>query len=109
MVTGSAQLAGIVALVSLLTLGIGCTSNEPSASSPASRAPSPVVMPDLTRASMPVQQQLRERYASLSARIDDATTSTIALADEYGEMGKLFMAAEYREAAEGCFHNAQAL
>jgi tetratricopeptide (TPR) repeat protein len=101
---------GVAALVSGLALGIGCTSNERATSNSESRAAMrPVSIPDLSRASEPVQAQLRERYVSLTAKIEESATPTIALAHEYGEMGKLFMAAEYRDAAEPCFLNAQTL
>ena len=69
----------------------------------------PVAIPDLSRASEPVQEQLRERYMSLMATLEDSTTPPTTLANSYGEMGKLLMAAEYRDAAEPCFLNAQAL
>ena len=76
----------------------------------ASRPPlQPVTLPDLSRAAGPVQSQLRERFASLQSKIDDASTPATELGNEFGETGKLFMAAQYRDAAEPCFLNAQAL
>ena len=63
----------------------------------------------MTGAADSVQAQLRERYASLTLKVGDAGTSADDLADAYGEMGKLFVAAEYLDAAESCFANAQAL
>ena len=69
----------------------------------------PVPLPDLSRAAKPVQDQLRERYASLILKIESRATPAVDLANEYGETGKLLMAAEYRDAAEPCFLNAQAL
>lgn len=69
----------------------------------------PVSLPDLSRASTGVQRQLRERFGTLTHRMGDAGTPTPELGNEYGEMGKLLMAAEYRDAAEPCFLNAQAL
>jgi tetratricopeptide (TPR) repeat protein len=86
----------------VLTLDIGCTSTSRIELRPVS-------LPDLSRAAAPVREQLRERYASLTGKIDDRTTPAGTLANEYGEMGKLFMAAEYRDAAEPCFLNAQVL
>jgi tetratricopeptide (TPR) repeat protein len=56
-----------------------------------------------------VQDQLRERHASLTLKIENGATPAAELANEYGETGKLLMAAEYRDAAEPCFLNAQAL
>ena len=95
-----------IAVVALVTLGIACSPNGRSRAGDELR---PVVMPDVSRAATPVREQLRERYAMLTAAIADATRTDATLANEYGEMGKLFMAAEYRDAAERCFVNAQAL
>jgi tetratricopeptide (TPR) repeat protein len=74
-----------------------------------SHQPLPVSLPDLSRAARPVQDQLRERYASLTVKIENGATPAAELANEYGETGKLLMAAEYRDAAEPCFLNALAL
>ena len=54
-------------------------------------------------------EQLRDGYASLMATIQKPDRSDLELGKAYGEMGRLLMAAEYREAAEHCFLNAQAL
>lgn len=83
--------------ISLLS---GCSSRPPL---------QPVALPDLSRAAGPVQSQLRERFASLHSKINDASTPAIELGNEFGETGKLFMAAQYRDAAEPCLLNAQAL
>jgi tetratricopeptide (TPR) repeat protein len=69
----------------------------------------PVSLPDLSHAAKPVQDQLRERYRSLTLKIENAATPTVELGNEYGETGKLLMAAEYRDAAEPFFLNAVAL
>jgi tetratricopeptide (TPR) repeat protein len=82
-------------------------SPQTGAAGPISRLP--VVLPDLSRAAAPVEQQLRERYSSLMMKAGSSTTPIAELAHEYGEMGRLLMAAEYRDAAEPCFLNAQAL
>ena len=105
-------LVGAAACASVMTLAIGCSSNDraPStADSPGQVALRPISVPDLSRASEPVQQQLRERYARLMARLNNQKIPASELANDYGELGQLFMAAEYREAAEPCFLNAQAL
>ncbi|HUC74736.1 MAG TPA: tetratricopeptide repeat protein [Vicinamibacterales bacterium] len=73
---------------------------------PALRA---VSLPDLGRAAESVQAQLRERYAALTRATSDPRLSTSELADAYGAMGMLLMAAEYREEAETCLLNAEAL
>jgi tetratricopeptide (TPR) repeat protein len=65
-----------------------------------------VVLPDLTRMEAPVQAQLRAQFVVTSA---DAAASPTDAAREYGQLGRLLMAAEYFEAAEPCFLHAQAL
>jgi tetratricopeptide (TPR) repeat protein len=96
----------LFAVLSILVAGIACGSNQRSG---VGGDVQPVVMPDVSRAAAPVRGQLRERYTRLTAAIADSTMADATLANEYGEMGKLFMAAEYRDAAEPCFVNAQAL
>jgi tetratricopeptide (TPR) repeat protein len=68
-----------------------------------------VVLPDLSRVEAPVQRQLREGAAALISRIEDRQTASVDLGAVYGEMGKLLMAAQYLDAAESCFLNAQSL
>ena len=53
------------------------------------------------------QAQVRDRYASLTQKIDNTGTSGTDLADAYGELGKILMAADHRDAAEPCFLNAE--
>ncbi len=88
-----------LALVVLLT---ACNSANQSPSLP------PVALPDISRAAEPVQKQIRDRYQSLQAAIDRKAPPS-ELAPAFGEMGKLFMAAEYYDAAEVCLRNAQQL
>ena len=68
-----------------------------------------VSLPDLSATTKGAATQLRERSSLLRHRIDDPATTRVNLANGYGEMGKLLMAAEYRDSAEPCFFNAQAL
>ena len=68
-----------------------------------------VTLPDLSRAASTVQTQLRDQSAVLSAAMQSSGTTDADLGRAYGEMGKLLMAAEFREAAEPCFLNAEAL
>jgi tetratricopeptide (TPR) repeat protein len=69
----------------------------------------PVSLPDLSRVAEPVRAQLREGDARLRRAAADSTTSSSDLAAAYGEMGKLLMAAEYREEAEASLIDAEAL
>lgn len=68
-----------------------------------------VVLPDLSRVEESVQTQLRQRHAALTAKQNDPGTPVADLAGEYGEMGKLLIAAEFREPAEAALLDAQAL
>jgi tetratricopeptide (TPR) repeat protein len=69
----------------------------------------PVTLPDLSRTEPSVQQQVQEAYAALTAKSQASGTGAAVLANAYGEMGKLLMAAEYLEAAESSLLNAQTL
>jgi tetratricopeptide (TPR) repeat protein len=103
-------------LIALLVLATGC-SGPRSEPPPATEARQPVsrsalrqvALPDLSRAVESVRKQLRDGHASLMAANQNPGTSDLELGNAYGEMGRLLMAAEYREAAEQCFLNAQAL
>lgn len=69
----------------------------------------PVSLPDLSRMSESVRQQLSDGHAALMQKIEDPRTPPVDLGNAYGEMGKLFMAAQYFDAAESCYLNAHAL
>jgi tetratricopeptide (TPR) repeat protein len=68
-----------------------------------------VSLPDLAGASTAAQQQLRDAYAALTTKIEERGVSDADLGSAYGDMGKLLMAAEYRDAAEPCLVNAERL
>jgi tetratricopeptide (TPR) repeat protein len=68
----------------------------------------PVALPDISSAAEPVQAQIRERHKSLQAAIDRKDQPR-ELANAYGEMAKMLIAAEYYDAAEACLRNAQRL
>ena len=63
----------------------------------------PVVLPDLGRVHASVRAQLREAYAAVTA------TGPGRRGEAWGGLGRLLMAGEYLDAAEGCFRNAHAL
>jgi tetratricopeptide (TPR) repeat protein len=90
----------------LLLVASGCS---PSRREPSRATLTPVVLPDLSRMERPVQEQMRQAYASLVKKRDDASTPEGVLASAFGEMGNLLLAAEYLDAAEPCYLNAQAL
>jgi tetratricopeptide (TPR) repeat protein len=98
----------------LLLMIAACGPRSESPPAPISRTDArpaliSVSLPDMTGAAEPVQAKLRDRYASLTLKVDNAGTPAGDLADAYGEMGKLLVAAEYLDAAESCFANAQML
>ncbi len=90
---------------SLLALVVVLSSCNRSDSTPALQ---PVALPDISSAAESVQKQIGDRYQSLQSAIDRDAPPT-ELAGAYGEMGKLFVAAEYYDAAEACLRNAQQL
>jgi tetratricopeptide (TPR) repeat protein len=69
----------------------------------------PIAMPDVSGAAPPVQTQLRELFASTTAAVERAGASASERAEAYGGLGKLFVAAEFLDAAEPCFSNAALL
>jgi tetratricopeptide (TPR) repeat protein len=88
-----------------LVLSCGGTSKPetPEASAPA------VSLPDLSRMEKGVQQQLSEHYRSLTSKIADRNTPASDLAEAYGQMGNLLLAADSFEAAQACYLHAQSL
>jgi tetratricopeptide (TPR) repeat protein len=68
-----------------------------------------VSLPDLSRMEKSVQQQLSEQHRSLTAKIENRGTPQAELAQAYGDLGNLLLAAEYFDAAEACYLHAQAL
>jgi tetratricopeptide (TPR) repeat protein len=90
--------------ISLCAILLGCAGCGPS------RAPlQPVSLPDLSRSDVNVQAQGRDLYSSLTRLIDDRRTSDADLGAAYGKLGMLLQAAEYYDAAEPCYRNAQTL
>lgn len=83
--------------------------SAPAKPASARRALQPVLLPDVSRVSESVERQLRDRYASLTMKIQAPGTTPAELAEAYGEMGTLLMAAEYLDGAEPSFLNAQSL
>jgi tetratricopeptide (TPR) repeat protein len=83
-----AVVAGIVVL-------IACTRT------PAPPPLTAIVLPDLSRTEKSVQDQINTSYQLVQSKKTDANA--------YGELGKVLFAAEFLEAAEACFLDAQAL
>jgi tetratricopeptide (TPR) repeat protein len=69
----------------------------------------PVTLPDLTSVDPAVQQQIRDRFATVDAKKNARPESVPELADAYGALGMLLHAAEFFDAALPCYLNAQTL
>ncbi|MBI3492955.1 MAG: tetratricopeptide repeat protein [Acidobacteria bacterium] len=100
----------------LAALAGGCAPHDESAPSaagssslPRAAAARPVALPDVSHLAKSVQEQLRERHSALMTKLEDRTTPAPELADAYGELGLILMAAEYYEAAASCYLTAQEL
>ena len=105
-------LAGSCALVVLVG---GCVSADDVAPTPptigtgSTATTWPVPLPDLSRLADPVQEQVREGHAALMRALERGDTPPGDLADVYGHMGLILMAAEYPAAAIPAFLNAMSL
>ena len=109
----------LTVIVTACVLGGACGSPAAESSAPASRQPAqesprdderrPVALPDLSRLAKPVQRQLHERFASLTQRLANPSTSQTELADAYGDLGRVLLAAKLDSTAEACFLRAQIL
>jgi tetratricopeptide (TPR) repeat protein len=56
-----------------------------------------------------VQSQIRSAFTRLQQKTSIVGTPAVEFAESYGEMGKLYLATEMLEAADGCFRNAEGL
>jgi len=92
----------------LLVLVAACGSSKPSAPASPALASREVMLPDLARMDPPVQAQVKQRYATLMEK-KKAGASGDELGKAYGEYAMLLQAAEYYEAAEPAYLNAQDL
>jgi tetratricopeptide (TPR) repeat protein len=88
-------------LVAVTMLVVACGPSRPSLS--------PVSLPDLSRTDPSVQAQAKQLYADLTEKIGRRATPLDDLANAYGRLGMVLQAAEYYDAAEPCYQNAQAL
>ncbi len=107
-----------VVLTGLLVAGVSACapSEEAGATRPASRDAEgesphevrPVTLPDLSRLSESVRDQVRERHTALT-RIDRPETPADELGRAHGDLGLVLMAAGYDTAALFSLRNAQAV
>ena len=68
-----------------------------------------VALPDLSRSDAGVQAQANDAFERLNAKIKDRATTDAELAAAYGELAMLLQAAEFPDAAEPAYRNAQTL
>ena len=68
-----------------------------------------VSLPDVGHVHPAVRRQIREAYRSLLPVAHDAAASTAARSEAFGELGKLFMAADFLRHAERSLGNARVL
>jgi tetratricopeptide (TPR) repeat protein len=69
----------------------------------------PVVVPDLTQMAESVREQVRESYSALEAARQRPSATRAEIAPAYGRLGALLLAADYLDAAEAVYLNAQTL
>ena len=99
----------------LVALVGGCAPTGESVSTnpgdePASAAATlpPVSLPDLSSLAESVQEQVRERYASVVGSTERGAPPS-ERGNAYGELGLVLMAAGYNDTAAACYLHAQAL
>jgi tetratricopeptide (TPR) repeat protein len=92
----------------LLVVVAACGSSKPSAPPAPPTASREVILPDLARMDPPVQAQVKQRYAALMEKRKEGASGE-NLGTAYGEYAILLQAAEYYEAAEPAYLNAQDL
>ena len=66
-------------------------------------------LPDLSKLVPTVQAQITAQHDVLTRTLASGTSTVVERADAYGELAKLFMAAQLPEAAVATFQNAQSL
>jgi tetratricopeptide (TPR) repeat protein len=97
-----------ILLILVLVSAAACGSSKPEAPAALPPASRDVMLPDLARMDPPVQAQVKQRYATLMEK-KKAGASGDELGNAYGEYAILLQAAEYYEAAEPAYLNAQDL
>ena len=110
-------LAGGLAVAAMMLLGPGGARAGGApvpggafAAQPASPAAARMVaLPDVSRLHPSVQRQLHGVYRSLLLAVRDPDGSAALRSEAFGDMGVLFLAAEFLVEAEQCFRNAEAL
>ena len=92
--------------VGLWFAAFGVAAAMSACGSPGADLP-PVPLPNLSSVDATVRERIETQHASLVASLDERSAETLSAA--FGEMGKLFMAAEFWDEAAVCFENAATL
>ena len=108
--------AGRAALAWMLAAVVAGCSADPGAPASGAAPPDaggtkallPAPLPDLSDMTPAVRDQIRERFAALTAAMERSNESG-ALSEAYGAMGNVLTAARYVDAPEPFYRNAQAL
>src|SRR5262249_8920908 len=107
-----------VAIVACAWLAGSCGAPQKASDPPATNAElnppaglglQSVTLPDVSKMERSVRQPMATQVSSLKSAIAPRTLPRNALAEAYGETGKLLMAATLLDAAGSCFLNAQVL
>lgn len=105
--------SAVACLCAALAGGCAPSTNLPESDGRSARSANavaplpPVALPELTRTTDSVRQQLQERFQAFNSTVANPRASAPDRAAAYGEMGKLLMAAGYLEAAESFFLHAE--
>src|SRR5262249_9790596 len=69
----------------------------------------PIPQPNLGAVQNSVREQIESAWAELQAATQQSGIDQRQLADAYGQMGKVYHAYDFSEAAEACYQNAMGL
>jgi tetratricopeptide (TPR) repeat protein len=108
----SARRGRLLVALAIVTVAVACRSHHTTDSPPAgarAAAEQPIALPDISRVDAAVQTQLREQHVKMTTAVASASGSPAERAAAYGEMGKLFIATEFYDAAERALQNARLL
>lgn len=84
---------------------------DPATADRAQRNPAelpPISLPDLSRLAVPAAAQVRARHRTVQDAVE-SDVPTVEIANAYGALGLIFMAAEYFDSAAVSFRRAEAL
>ncbi len=98
-----------VSCVLSLTLASGACSRRGAGTTGATESSAAPALADLSKLVPSVQDQIRGQHDALLRTLANPSTTLIERANAYGELAKLYMAAQLPDAAESTFTHAQSL